>query len=110
MIARLEAPGLLIPLEEGVSFVGRKRFSTPLLEAAQWMIECHPGSAEVWDAASTNLSYIINVALSEVPFAKLRGMEGAIEIPHANLGLHKLPLRDGDVLRGIYAAFVFKFV
>jgi hypothetical protein len=117
---------LIVPLRAGGNFVGRghggnRPYGTwpdPIaVEGAQWCIECGSGGAEVWDAASTNLSVVlpstlaaeVNLGVGFHGFERLFELPGALPLPHPNVASdrHRYPLAEGDVLRGCYAAFAF---
>ncbi|WP_394825792.1 hypothetical protein [Pendulispora albinea] len=127
LVTLLRADGdLVLPLSEGKNLVGRMSDRLGLteswprpyaVESAQWVIECQPGQAEVYDAASTNLSILLPREFADdAPlqdgihsFEALTVMRGAIPLPHPNAPSerHRYPLREGDVLRGMYASLLF---
>lgn len=80
---------LVVPLRAGENFIGRgrrARWPEPrAVEQSQWMIACHPGRAEIWDAASTNLSELIRAGAGET-----------VTLPHPNQPAprHRIPLAE----------------
>jgi hypothetical protein len=115
---------LVLPLRAGHNFVGRgfpsdapyQRLPTsPVVEQVQWFIACEAGEALVVDAGSTNLSVLVPGAAAslaeELPHwnALVPRPEGSGAVAFA-LREHGRPLREGDVLRSVYASFVFGWV
>lgn len=120
----------MLPLREGRNFVGRgtvghepylRMGNARVVEQSQWFVTCSPGRARVTDAASTNPS-VLCPAVREWPspgegygFDGWAQLPGALELAHPNTWpeeidaavRHATPLREGDVLRSVYAAFVF---
>ena len=117
---------LILPLREGCNVIGRGTAGAssyglwPLpyaVEQGQWFIECRARAAEVWDAASTNLSVLIPAEIvsrldlgdGTSGFKPLFDATGVICLPHPNAPNEKYrySLHEGDVLRGYYASFIF---
>ena len=116
---------LAIPLRAGRNLVGRGSGreppyswpEPPAVEQGQWCIACDARGAEVWDAASTNLSVLLprarvaglDLGQGVAGFLRLFEAPGAVRLPHPNepSDRHRYPLAEGDVLRSCYATFVF---
>jgi hypothetical protein len=115
---------LVVPLRVGKNFIGRDPHATsgpwpspPAVEQAQWIVACEEHEAQVWDAASTNLSALVPASIASTMnlgdgpggFEAVFRAPEVIALPHPNVRSerHRYPLREGDVLRSFYAAFVF---
>jgi hypothetical protein len=96
-----KAGDLVVPLRAGRNLVGRdQRWPTPpAVEQSQWVIECAPGRAELRDASSTNLSQLVRA-----------GVTTAVPHPLEAAPQRRFLLEEGDLLRTIYASFLFSWV
>lgn len=137
-LAALTAGGAcdwVIPLAAGKNVVHRSQSSgqhdwrdvrgTPLVEAGQWLLRCaEDRSAEVADGWSTNGSRLVPAAaVASLPAAVLdsavsrlqapNGHPAIIDLPHPGTNHQQPvwhPIAEGDLLLGVYRAFVFGWV
>jgi hypothetical protein len=142
MLAAVDDPDTVFPLQDGHNLVGRRWNQTRriMLEGAQWrfQIDGTIRRALVADPATTGLSVIVpatafereaTACSSALDFRsrlcrvesgywldradqRIEGRRGATWIPHPNYSAHDnwLPVHEGDVFVGMYAAFVFGWV